>query len=273
MMPAGFGKTLAERAATEAAGGDVPAGVPTQGTPSARQAPSLKQDPIDVLGLKRRPAAPEPSKVFNPDAARQAFSRTQATNNLKQIALAIQSYADKQNHLPPAAIADINGRLLLSLRVAILPYLGQEALYKQFHLDEPWDGPHNKRLLNNMPFVFRSPGGKAIAHGKTCILAPVGGNLAFDRTRGRSFADFTDGLSNTIIVVEAAPDRAVDWTRPRDFNLDDNDPATGLFGQREGGVLAGFADGAVKFIPQTTGKDVLHALFTINGGETVPTDF
>src|SRR5207302_7296383 len=120
------------------------------------------------------------------------------------------------NRLPPAAIADINGRLLLSWRVAILPYLGQEGLYKQFHLDEPWDGPHNKRLLNFMPLVFRSPGGTNIARGKTCILAPVGDNLAFDLTRGRSFADFSDGLSNTILVVEAAPERAVDWTRPRD---------------------------------------------------------
>jgi hypothetical protein len=124
-----------------------------------------------------------------------------------------------------------------------------------------------------MPFVFKSPFGKNIARGKTCILAPVGDKLAFDGDRGRSFADFTDGLSNTIMVVEAAPDRAVEWTRPRDFELDDNDPAAGLFGQREGGVLAGFADGSVKFIPEKTAKDVLHALFTINGGERVPADF
>jgi Protein of unknown function (DUF1559) len=273
LIPARLGKPMTERAAAEAASGDTPAGVPTQGNPVAPEGPSLKQDPIDALGLKRRPAAPETPKAFNPDAARQATYRTQATNNLKQIALAIQNYADKQNRLPPAAIADINGRLLLSWRVAILPYLGQEPLYKQFHLDEPWDGPHNKRLLNIMPFVFKSPGGKNIARGKTCILAPVGGNLAFDRTRGRSFADFTDGLSNTILVVEAAPERAVEWTRPRDFDLDENDSAIGLFGTREGGVLAGFADGSVKFIPQTTSKDVLHALFTINGGESVPTDF
>jgi len=273
LIPARLGKPMTERAAAEAASGDTPAGVPTQVNPVAPEGPSVKQDPIEALGLKRRPAAPEPSKVFNADAARQAFARTQATNNLKQIALAIQTYADKQNRLPPAAIADTNGRLLLSWRVAILPYLGQEGLYKQFHLDEPWDGPHNKRLLNIMPFVFKSPGGKDIARGKTCILAPVGGNLAFDRTRGRSFADFIDGLSNTILVLEAAPERAVEWTRPRDFDLDQNDPAIGLFGTREGGMLAGFADGAVKFIPQSTGKDVMHALFTINGGETVPTDF
>jgi len=86
-------------------------------------------------------------------------------------------------------------------------------------------------------------------------------------------ADFTDGLSNTILVVEAAPERAVEWTRPDDLVIDLSDPAAGLFGTREGGVLAGFADGAVKFIPQSTGKDVLHALFTINGGETVPANF
>ena len=108
---------------------------------------------------------------------------------------------------------------------------------------------------------------------KTCILAPVGEKLAFDGTRERSFADFTDGLSNTILVVETAPDRAVEWTRPSDFELDESNPSDGLFGHREGGVLAAFADGSVKFIPETTSKDVLHALFTINGGEKVPADF
>ncbi len=269
MMPAGFGKQLADRASAAATSNDAPAAIPTQTNPLIPNRSAARQHAAEILGLKPAPAAPEVAKTFNPNAGDQA----RASNDLKQIALAIQSYADKQNHLPPAAIADANGRLLLSWRVAILPYLGKEALYKQFHLNEPWDSAHNKRLLNQMPTVYGWPFDKRVPRGKTCILAPVGEKLAFDGTRERSFADFSDGLSNTILVVEAAPDRAVEWTRPSDFELDDNDPAAGLFGHREGGVLAAFADGSVKFIPETTSKDVLHALFTINGGEKVPADF
>lgn len=269
MMPAGFGKQLAERASAEATSSDAPAGVPTRANPFGANAPTNKQNAAEALGLKPAPAAPVVPKTFNPNAGDQA----RASNDLKQIALAIQSYADKQDHLPPAAIADANGRLLLSWRVAILPYLGKEALYKQFHLNEPWDSMHNKRLLNQMPTVFGWPFDKRVPRGKTCILAPVGDKLAFDGTRERTFAEFSDGLSNTILVVEAAPNRAVEWTRPLDLELDESNPSDGLFGHREGGVLAAFADGSVKFIPQTTSKDVLRALFTINGGEKVPADF
>jgi Protein of unknown function (DUF1559) len=91
-----------------------------------------------------------------------AAGREQASNSLRQIALAIQQYLDAKGRFPTAAIADSQGKSLLSWRVAILPYLGanEQNLYKQFHLDEPWDSPANKRLLIRMPNVYRSPRGK-----------------------------------------------------------------------------------------------------------------
>ena len=45
-----------------------------------------------------------------------------------------------------------------SWRVAILPYLEQNALYKQYDFDEPWDGPNNRKLLDKMPAVYSYPG-------------------------------------------------------------------------------------------------------------------
>ncbi|AMV36242.1 sigma-70 family RNA polymerase sigma factor [Planctomyces sp. SH-PL62] len=58
---------------------------------------------------------------------------------------------------PAAAIHGPDGQPLLSWRVAILPFLGEEALYREFHLDEPWDGPHNRSLIARMPAVYRTP--------------------------------------------------------------------------------------------------------------------
>ena len=38
--------------------------------------------------------------------------------------------------------------------MAILPLIDQKALYNRFHLDEPWDSPHNKALLKEMPALY-----------------------------------------------------------------------------------------------------------------------
>ena len=41
--------------------------------------------------------------------------------------------------------------------MAILPYIEQQELYNKFKLDEPWDSPHNKALLKEMPPIYRCP--------------------------------------------------------------------------------------------------------------------
>src|SRR5262245_14014609 len=69
-------------------------------------------------------------------------------DNMKQIGKALRDYHDTFGHLPAQAICDKDGKQLLSWRVALLPFLEQDVLYKQFKLDEPWDGPHNIQLAN-----------------------------------------------------------------------------------------------------------------------------
>src|SRR5205085_607175 len=81
----------------------------------------------------------------------------QCVNNLKQIGLAFHNYADQKDGFPAAAITGPGGKPLLSWRVAILPYIEQQALYQKFKLDEPWDSPHNKELIKYMPTVYACP--------------------------------------------------------------------------------------------------------------------
>ena len=45
----------------------------------------------------------------------------------------------------------MSGKPLLSWRVHLLPFLEENELYEQFKLDEPWDSPHNIKLLDQMP--------------------------------------------------------------------------------------------------------------------------
>ena len=79
-----------------------------------------------------------------------------SVNNMKQIGLAMFNYACQYKTLPPAYTTDKNGKPLLSWRVLLLPYMDEDGLYKQFHLDEPWDSEHNKPLVAQMPQTYRA---------------------------------------------------------------------------------------------------------------------
>ncbi|HZZ29418.1 MAG TPA: DUF1559 domain-containing protein [Pirellulales bacterium] len=202
-------------------------------------------------------------------AAREAAHRTEDSNNLKQLGLALLNYADANKRLPARAIFDKDGKPLLSWRVMILPYLEENELYKQFHLDEPWDSEHNKTLIEKMPDAYKHP--EFNEPGKTLYVVPVGKGLAFEGTEGLRLKDFTDGLSNTIMLVEAAPAKAVPWTKPEDWSPDDNNPMKDLGGLFAGNIVnIGFADCHVDGISKDIDAAVFKALLTRSGGEKIP---
>jgi hypothetical protein len=203
-------------------------------------------------------------------AAREAARRSVSMNNMKQLMLALLNYWDSHRTLPAHAIYSDDGKPLLSWRVQILPYLEEGELYKEFHLDEPWDSPHNRELIARMPAVFRNPNLVEAAEGKTDYLAVVGEPCVFDGTaKGTRLEDIRDGTSKTIALVEADADRAVIWTKPDDWQYDPANPSAGLGGLRPGGWLAAWADGRVSFITSSVDRDVLKSLFTRSGGEVV----
>ena len=152
----------------------------------------------------------------------------------------------------------------------ILPYLEQDALYKQFHLDEPWDSEHNKKLIAQMPKLYAGGNEKLAAAGKTTFLAPLGDVTMFPvRPNGVKIADVIDGTSNTILLVTGRDEQAVIWTKPEDLKIDQADPAKGLAVDEGKGYWLLFADGSVRRISTTIDKKMLWALFTRNGGEIV----
>jgi hypothetical protein len=195
-------------------------------------------------------------------AAREAARRNQSLNNIKQILLGQQNYLDTRGTFPAAG-----SKSGLSWRVHILPFIEEEALYKQFHLDEPWDSEHNRQLISQMPAVFENPGSEA-PPGKTSYLAVTGPGTAFgDGEKGPTPRDISDGLRNTILIVEANPDQAVEWTKPDDWKFDPNNPMQGLGKSRPFGFLAGFGDAHTEFINADTDPEVVKALMTAAGRE------
>jgi hypothetical protein len=192
-----------------------------------------------------------------------------ASNNLKQIALAMHNYHEAYRNFPQAAITDDEGKPLLSWRVALLPFLEEAELYQKFHLDEPWDSPHNKQLLQRMPDVFSDPG-VSLPPGQTVYHAMTGEDYALEVEEGTSLREFTDGTSNTILVAEVNRDEAVPWTAPRDVELDVDNPLSKMGRAHRGGFQAVFADGAVRFLSHAIDPGLFKALLTRNGGEVVP---
>jgi hypothetical protein len=199
---------------------------------------------------------------------KEAAQRTQSLQGLRQLGVAMHSYHEVYRHFPPPAIYSKDGKPLLSWRVALLPYVEQEQLFGQFHLDEPWDSEHNKKLLALMPKLYAAPPGREPKEPyHTYLQVFVGKEAAFkaDPSARMSFADFKDGTSNTLLIVEAG--EPVPWTKPADLAFDLEGPLPKLEGPFKDGFNAVFADGGVSFLRRSLKEETLRALITPAGGE------
>lgn len=197
-------------------------------------------------------------------SARESARRGQSMNNMKLIMLAMHNYYDVNKHLPAAVVIGPDGKTPHSWRVEILPYLEQEPLYRQYKMDEPWDSENNKRVLAQMPAVFRHAGDNPTSTNAS-YFAITGETTIFPGTEGIEFKEVRDGLSNTITVVEAQ--RPIPWTKPEDIAYDPAKPLPKLGGHEAGVFTAATADGAVRNIAQNIDEKVLRAMFTRAGGE------
>lgn len=223
-------------------------------------------------------------------SAREAANRATCSSRLKMVGLGMHMFASAHGDQFPKSIVDRNGRPLLSWRVAILPYLEEESLYEEFHLDEPWDSPHNRGLISRMPSVYRCPSaaddtdGTTTYLGAACPGAYLDSKTMTERTLALADGAFAagasrvggDGMPKTILIVEVAPEDAVPWTAPQEFDALPRDAAAVLFknSQHSGKLhMAAFADGSVRSLGSDIDPAVLAALLTFDGGESVSSDF
>lgn len=183
-----------------------------------------------------------------------------APGNLQYLALAMHSYHDNYRRLPDAQF-----KKGLSWRVAVLPYVEQLNLYKQFNLEEPWDSDHNKKLLEAMPKVFEHPDRPAPpGHTYFRVFAGPSGATIYD-AEGKtklSLGRIADGTTNTFLIVEG--ETAVPWTKFDELIFTPEGPLPKL-GQANR-FFGTMADGSVFFFNDVR-PDVLKALITTNGGE------
>lgn len=199
-------------------------------------------------------------------------SRSDATDSLemqmKHIGFAMHAYHDNYNCFPVSRsqkYLDEQGKPYLSWRVHLLPFLDQTLLYKKFHLDEPWDSEHNRKLQKHMPDVYRSGRNDK---DRTRFLTLSGDHQAMPPGRPPTFRKLSDGTSNTILFLQAGRDKAVPWTKPEDLQLDLARPKKSL-GRTGNVIYCGMASGKVLKLPKKVPDDILSALATPRGGELV----
>ncbi|MEM8947657.1 MAG: DUF1559 domain-containing protein [Planctomycetota bacterium] len=166
-------------------------------------------------------------------AAREASRRASCQNNMKQLGLAIQNYESARGELPQsgmearsyAALANLDGGVLVGWLVQLLPYLEQQTLFDQFDLQRPAiDQPDNPQARQPSMLLCASDSTTGLTMGSQ-QLGPLSttqrkefgkGNYAafasafhLDSSwqgpisrEGRRLAEVTDGSSNSLLLGE-----------------------------------------------------------------------
>ncbi len=151
-------------------------------------------------------------------AVREAARRTQCTNNLKQLGLALHNYHGAHRQIPQAAyevgenpvegdIASLSG---WTWGTMVLPFVEQAALFNSFDTRfRPTDAMNIERIGTPIS-VFRCPSEVAMRvdlvndffsfEEYSISIDNYGLNQSCDK--GLSFRDVTDGLSNTFLLGE-----------------------------------------------------------------------
>ena len=204
------------------------------------------------------------------------YPRYACKNNLKQIGLALHGYHDDESYFPLAKSRGV----AVSWRVAVLPYLDEAELFSRYEFNEPWDSVDNSNLakerVSSYDCEYRPRRFDANNNFFTAYAAVTGKGAAFEPTEYVRRAEFTDGMSNTMMVAEACGKQIV-WTEPRDVNIDKevltvNAPGAAI--HTSNGILSSYhgggaqllmADGSVQFIGESIDRSVIRQLITRNG--------
>lgn len=207
---------------------------------------------------------------------REAANRSSSMNNMKMLGLALHNYEASNGRFPPAVVTDKDGKPLYSWRVLILPYIEQDAVYRAWKLDEPWDSPNNRRLSEVVIKAFceptEPPGNSThyrVFHGNGAVfnVAKAGKTMA----GGTRISEILDGTSNTIMIAQTRD--AVPWAAPDEISYDPKKPLPALGLPGADTFLTTFADGSVRALKTTINPRNLHLLIQKSDGNPLPDDF
>lgn len=211
--------------------------------------------------------------------------RNVATNNAKQIGLAMHNYHDVFQGVNTGVARtpnDFNNRPIpdselgnkLSWRVELLPYLEQDNVYRQVNQFEPADGPTNRRLADIPIMQYSDPNTRTDPNTRWRTF--YGPGTPFDPANPQSrpnLGTILDGTSNTIFVAEAGD--KVPWPKFGEIKFDPrNPPKPGTFGRPNRDTFAVVMfDGSVREIRKTISPQTLSNAITHQDGMVLGFDW
>lgn len=190
------------------------------------------------------------------EVVQKTDARKTSLANLKQIVQGFQNYHNTYRSFPQAVqIGPKNAPR--SWRVTLLPFLGYKELHGEYRQDEPWDSEHNRTILAKMPDVYRCPVDKASSTNSSYLVF-IGPETVFTGNTPRNYAEITDGMANTLLVVECKRD--VPWTKPDEIAFDPKQRVPDLGGWYPEGFHAATCAGDTQFFPLDFDETILKYL-------------
>jgi len=199
--------------------------------------------------------------------SRPAAHRVHCKSNLKQIGLALLTYHETYDTLPPAYTVDADGKPLHSWRTLILPFVDQQQLYDKIDLSKPWNDPANSEAYAAEPSVYRCISAD-LPPNHTAYLSVVTPDSCIRPIESKTLSEITDDHGKTLMVIEVAAEHAVHWMAPQDAN---EQIVLGLGPETElphnSGSNAVFVNGSVSFLSSDTTAAVRRAIISIAGND------
>jgi prepilin-type N-terminal cleavage/methylation domain-containing protein len=235
-------------------------------------------------------------------SAREAARRTHCANNLHQIGLAFHLFHDARKRFPPGCTRSLHPTRN-SWCTYLLAALGEQALYDQYDFSRKFSVAPNLNItkrpltIQQCPsaeeHLFPGPANPNVAQGDyTGIFGGWYPGLAgqdFERgvLRGAYTAsaevgvrikEITDGLKNTMVIVESAAGQDPDAFRMawadgyQGFNQNgfiNMNRVHEIYSDHPGGAQILFIDSSVHFMHETTPNLLIQTLCTRAAGELV----
>jgi hypothetical protein len=222
--------------------------------------------------------------MSNLRAVREAHFDLQSLDRLAAIGLALESYHQAQGAYPPAFVPGKDGKPAHSWRVLLLPYLEYDDLYERYDFDEPWNGPHNRLLANEIPLEYcsplvtsdeyDSPFDENPQHAATPYLAVVGPETAWPGVKPLKTEDIQHRPNTVIQLIEAANSN-VNWMEPRDITYKQAQAGITLKGKSRiksyhaGHIPVLLLSAEVVMLPLDISPDIFRAMLTVTGPNTL----
>ena len=226
--------------------------------------PAVKTSSVQEQNIAKSARSDDPAfDAFKQRLLKKYAEREKTLTTVKKIESVARAFGEyvRTNRSYPSRAAPRPG-YTVSWRVTLLPYLGYKELYDQFDLNQRYNSPVNRRLVDLMPPEYKT----SERTTKTNFVVPISTFSAYWRETSARMSRIEDGIADTVGVVIVDDEHSVTWTSPKEYNLVKGKPTKGLVG-KYGFMVAVFGDGRVEKVNKSAKAKDVTAMISMDRGD------